>query len=89
MVTMITPFLFQAIRYGTLPLVCGLNFFVIPFLFIFYPETAGRSLEQMDVFFDNADTWNVIAASETIREQGFDDWQWTKKASTRDTTMGR
>ncbi|ODM19414.1 hypothetical protein SI65_04398 [Aspergillus cristatus] len=50
------PFLFQAIGYGTLLLLCGLNFFVIPFLLILYPETAGRSLEQMDVFFDNADT---------------------------------
>lgn len=86
---MITPFLFQAIGYDTLLLLCELNFFVIPFLLILYPETAGRSLEQMDVSFDNADTWNVIAVSETIREQGFDDWQWTKKASTRDTTVGR
>ncbi|BCR90344.1 uncharacterized protein ACHE_60230S [Aspergillus chevalieri] len=87
-VTMITPFLFQAIGYGTLLLLCGLNVFVIPFLLVLYPETAGRSLEQMDVFFDNADSWNVFAASKAIREKGIDDWEWTKKVSARGTTEG-
>lgn len=87
-VTMITPFLFQAIGYGTLLLLFGLNFFVIPFLIILYPETAGRSLEQMDVFFDNAGTWNVFSASKVIKEEGIEDWQWTKKVSTKDATVG-
>ncbi|KAJ6156648.1 hypothetical protein N7497_005533 [Penicillium chrysogenum] len=86
-VTMITPFLFQAIGYGTLLLLAGLNVFVIPFLILLYPETAGRSLEQMDVFFDNADSLNVFTASKRIREKGFDDWQWTKKVTTRDTPV--
>lgn len=82
---MITPFLFQAIGYGTLLLLCGLNIFVIPFLIIMYPETAGRSLEHMDVFFDNAESWNVLSISKDFKEKGIDDWQWTKKVSTRDT----
>ncbi|KZN93729.1 Sugar transporter [Penicillium chrysogenum] len=86
-VTMITPFLFQAIGYGTLLLLAGLNVFVIPFLILLYPETAGRSLEQMDVFFDNADSLNVFTASKRIRGKGFDDWQWTKKVTTRDTPV--
>jgi hypothetical protein len=86
-VTMITPFLFQAIGYGTLLLLAGLNVFVIPFLILLYPETAGRSLEQMDVFFDNAGSWNVFTASKAIREKGFDDWKWTKKVVTRDNPV--
>ncbi|KAJ5295707.1 hypothetical protein N7508_010528 [Penicillium antarcticum] len=86
-VTMIPPFLFQAIGHGTLLLLAGLNVFVIPFLILLYPETAGRSLEQMDVFFDNADSWNVFTASKGIWEKGFDDWQWTKTVPTRNTPV--
>lgn len=50
-----------------------------------YPGTAGRSLEHMDVFFDNAESWNVLSVSKDFKEKGIDDWQWTKKVSTRDT----
>lgn len=78
-VTMITPFLFQAIEYGVLLLLFGLNIFVIPFIILMYPETSGRPLEQMDDFFSNATSWNVFTASQQIREQGFTDYQWTRK----------
>ncbi|KAG1799908.1 uncharacterized protein HD556DRAFT_1230903 [Suillus plorans] len=78
-VTMITPFLFQAIEYGVLLLLFGLNIFVIPFIIFMYPETSGRPLEQMDDFFSNATSWNVFTASQQIREQGFTDYQWTRK----------
>ena len=78
-VTMITPFLFQAISYGTLLLLFGLNIFCIPFVIFMYPETAGRSLEQMDTFFENGDSWNVFKASHRIRDKNIEDWRWTKK----------
>ncbi|KAG1761441.1 general substrate transporter [Suillus occidentalis] len=49
-VTMITPFLFQAIEYGVLLLLFGLNIFVIPLhhFHVYDPETSGRPLEQID-----------------------------------------
>ncbi|KAG8533739.1 uncharacterized protein KY384_001480 [Bacidia gigantensis] len=79
-ITMITPFLFQAISYGTLLLLFGLNIFCIPFVIFLYPETAGRSLEQMDTFFENGGgNWNVFKASHNIRDAEIDDWRWTKK----------
>ena len=78
---MITPYLFQAIGYGTLLLLFGMNLFVIPFIVLMYPETAGRSLEQMDTFFEHAESWNVFISSKKMREQGVDDWQWTKAMS--------
>ena len=78
-VTMITPFLFQAIKYGTILLLFGLNFFCLPFVILLYPETSGRSLEQMDTFFENGDSWNVFKASHNIRNKGIDDWRWTKR----------
>lgn len=76
---MITPFLFQAIEYGVLLLLFGLNIFVIPFIIFMYPETSGRPLEQIDDFFSNATSWNVFTASKQIREQGITNHQWTRK----------
>lgn len=81
---MITPFLFQAISYGTLLLLFGLNIFCIPFVIFMYPETAGRSLEQMDSFFEHGNGWNVFKSSHRIREQGIDDWRWIKKMKAED-----
>ena len=78
-ITMITPFLFQAIGYGTLLLLFGLNIFCLPFVILLYPETSGRSLEEMDIFFEKGGSWNVFKSSRNIREQGIEDWRWTKK----------
>ncbi|KAK3173793.1 hypothetical protein OEA41_007125 [Lepraria neglecta] len=78
-ITMITPFLFQAISYGTLLLLFGLNIFCLPFVILMYPETAGRSLEQMDTFFENGGSWNVFKSSRNMRDAGIEDWRWTKK----------
>ena len=78
-ITMITPFLFQAISYGTLLLLFGLNIFCIPFVILLYPETAGRSLEDMDTFFEHGGSWNVFKSSHNIRDQGIEDWRWTKR----------
>jgi len=83
-ITLITPFLFQAISYGTLLLLFGLNIFCLPFVILMYPETAGRSLEQMDTFFEHGGSWNVFKASHNIRDQGIDDWRWTKKLQPED-----
>jgi len=83
-ITMITPFLFQSISYGTLLLLFGLNIFCLPFIILFYPETAGRSLEQMDTFFENGGSPNVFKGSHHIRDQGIEDWQWTKQMKATD-----
>ena len=83
-ITMITPFLFQSIKYGTLLLLFGLNIFCIPFVILFYPETAGRSLEQMDTYFEHGQSWNVFKRSRQIRDQDVDDWRWTKKMHAED-----
>ncbi|KAL8853589.1 MAG: hypothetical protein Q9221_001575 [Calogaya cf. arnoldii] len=83
-ITMTTPFLFQAISYGTLLLLFGLNIFCIPFVILLYPETAGRSLEQMDTFFEHGGSWNVFKASHNIRDKGIDDWRWMKKINSEE-----
>ena len=44
-----------------------------------YPETAGRSLEQMDTFFENGHSWNVYKSSKQMKDQEIEDWMWMKK----------
>ncbi|GAC94853.1 sugar transporter [Pseudozyma hubeiensis SY62] len=51
-VTEITPFLFNAISYNTFFLFGALNFFCMPFVWAFYPETSCRSLESIDELFE-------------------------------------
>lgn len=80
---MITPFLFQAIGYGTLLLLFGLNIFCVPFVILMYPETAGGSLERIDTF-EHGNSWNVFRSSHQIRDQCIDDWRWTKKLKAED-----
>ncbi|EST08802.1 General substrate transporter [Kalmanozyma brasiliensis GHG001] len=52
-VTEITPFLFNAISYNTFFLFGALNFFCLPFVWAFYPETSCRSLESIDELFES------------------------------------
>lgn len=33
----------------------------------------------MDTFFEHGNSWNIFKSSHGTREQGIDDWRWTKK----------
>lgn len=48
---MITPVLVTNIGWGTYLLFGVLNATFIPIIYIFYPETSGRSLEEIDLIF--------------------------------------
>jgi hypothetical protein len=48
---MITPVLIKQISWGTYLLFGVLNACFIPIIYFFYPETAGRSLEEIDLIF--------------------------------------
>lgn len=48
---MITPVLVSQIGWGTYLFFGALNAIFIPFIYFFYPETAGRSLEEIDLIF--------------------------------------
>ncbi|KAL8903007.1 MAG: hypothetical protein Q9207_004214 [Kuettlingeria erythrocarpa] len=49
------------------------------------PKAApGRSLEQMDTFFEHGGSWNVFKASKGIRAEGLQDWRWMKKMKAED-----
>ncbi|ORY86029.1 general substrate transporter [Leucosporidium creatinivorum] len=50
-IVMATPPLLTSIGYGTFALFGALNVCFIPIIWVFYPETAGRTLEEIDVIF--------------------------------------
>ncbi|KAI9728259.1 MAG: hypothetical protein M1834_007752 [Cirrosporium novae-zelandiae] len=60
MVVMITPVSFSSIKYKTYIIFAVINAFIFPVVYFFYPETAYRSLEEMDVIFHKSNTWNVV-----------------------------
>ncbi|KAL9133312.1 MAG: hypothetical protein Q9175_005506 [Cornicularia normoerica] len=51
MVVMITPVAFASIQYKTYVVFAVINAFIFPVVYFFYPETAYRSLEEMDSIF--------------------------------------
>ncbi|EME84611.1 uncharacterized protein MYCFIDRAFT_134029 [Pseudocercospora fijiensis CIRAD86] len=53
MVVMVTPVAFANIGYNTYTVFAVINAFMIPCVYFFFPETAYRSLEEMDEIFHN------------------------------------
>lgn len=68
-VTEIAPFLFNAITYWTFILFGILNFLTLPNIYFLYPETAGRSLEDMDVLFESDSIWIHKAQAQASRRR--------------------
>lgn len=61
MVVMITPVAFDTIGYQTYIIFAVINAFMVPSVYFFYPETAYRSLEEMDSIFHNvAPGWKGV-----------------------------
>lgn len=57
MVVMITPVSFSSIGYQTYIIFAVINAFIVPAVYLFYPETAYRSLEEMDHIFHKTSSW--------------------------------
>ncbi|KAI1858051.1 uncharacterized protein JN550_012873 [Neoarthrinium moseri] len=54
LVVMITPVAFNSIKNHTYTIFAVINAFMVPCVYFFYPETAYRSLEEMDTIFHKA-----------------------------------
>jgi hypothetical protein len=48
---MVTPIMITNIGWGTYLFFAVINFTFLPIIYFFYPETAGRSLEEIDIIF--------------------------------------
>ncbi|PVH14125.1 uncharacterized protein CXQ87_002250 [Candidozyma duobushaemuli] len=57
MVVMITPICFNAIDHHTYLIFFGINLLMIPVFYFLYPETKGRSLEEVDLIFAETPVW--------------------------------
>ncbi|EJD44146.1 sugar transporter STL1 [Auricularia subglabra TFB-10046 SS5] len=61
MVVMITPVAFSSIGYKTYIIFAVINAFIVPTIYWFYPETAYRSLEEMDsIFHKSTSVFDVV-----------------------------
>jgi len=58
MVVLITPISFATIGYKTYVIFCIINAAMFVATWFIFPETAGRSLEEMDAIFEQASVWN-------------------------------
>lgn len=65
---MITPVAFNSIGYQTYIIFAAINAFMVPAVYFFFPETAYRSLEEMDSIFHKVEGpmgyFNVVAIAE-------------------------
>lgn len=58
MTTLVNPIMFATMENRTYFLFFGLNLLWIPTIFLFYPETAGRSLESIEALFSTSSPWS-------------------------------
>jgi len=62
-----TPVAFENIQYRTYIIFAVINAFIFPVVYYFYPETAYRSLEEMDAIF--VKTKSIFSAVRVAREE--------------------
>lgn len=67
-VVMVTGPSFNNISWGTYIVFAALNAFIVPVVYFFFPETAGRSLEDMDVVFAMAYNEGVSPVAVSLRQ---------------------
>lgn len=58
-VVMITPVAFENISYNTYTIFAIINAFMVPAVYFFFPESAYRSLEEMDSIFQKVSGWRA------------------------------
>lgn len=64
---MITPVAFESIGYQTYIIFAVINAFIFPVVYFFYPETAYRSLEEMDAIFVKCKS--IFTAVKTAKQE--------------------
>ncbi|EGY21476.1 sugar transporter STL1 [Verticillium dahliae VdLs.17] len=81
MTTLVNPIMFGVLKNWTYFLFAGLNLLWVPVVFLFYPETSGRSLESIDALFAANSIFNTkmersyMAHGDVLAERGNHDNQ--------------
>ena len=71
MVVMITPVAFENIEAYTYTIFAAINLLMVPVVYFLYPETAGRSLEEMDIIFNQTPVWQPWKAVQVAKDLPF------------------
>lgn len=67
MVVMVTPVAFANIGYQTYIIFAVINAAIVPSVYFFFPETAGRSLEEMDeIFHKTTNPFNCVKIAKEL-----------------------
>jgi hypothetical protein len=67
MVVMVTPVAFANIGYQTYIIFAVINLAMVPSVYFFFPETAGRSLEEMDeIFHKTTNPFDVVKVAHAL-----------------------
>ncbi|KAL8278128.1 hypothetical protein RQP46_009452 [Phenoliferia psychrophenolica] len=69
LVVLVTPIAFDTIGYYTYAVFAVINAIMVPAVYFFLPETAGRSLEEIDDIFEKADPkrpWSVVKVADEL-----------------------
>lgn len=72
---MITPVLISSIGWGTYLFFAALNALFFPIIYFFYPETAGRSLEEIDLIFakGHEEKMSYVRAAKELPHMGVEE----------------
>lgn len=76
LIVMITPICFAHIGAFTYAIFACVNFAMVPAVYVFYPETSGRSLEDIDIIFEHSNPktpWDVISLSRNYKNLDFNE----------------
>ena len=85
---MITPVAFDTISYNTYTIFAVINALIFPLVYLFFPETRYRSLEEMDLIFKKStNVFNVVPIS--IKEPLMYDKHGNKKQEFLEAGMNR
>lgn len=59
LIVMVTPIMIEKIKWGTYLFFAAMNACFLPIIYFFYPETARRSLEEIDLIFAKGFSENI------------------------------
>lgn len=71
LVVMITPVSFSTIQHHTYLIFAAINFLMLPVFYFLYPETKGRTLEEMDLIFTNTPVSQPWKSVQIARDMPF------------------
>ncbi|KAH6854030.1 general substrate transporter [Chaetomium sp. MPI-CAGE-AT-0009] len=91
LIVMVTPIMVRNIGWGTYLFFAAVNALFIPVIYFFYPETARRSLEEIDIIFAKGHVENISyvkAAKELPRLEPVEIQEYAKQYGLIDRTSG-